>query len=75
MPELNQSSLRKTQIYSAAFEELGLSWDWDPAVYGPGGDGLRAYLEKEHPHLLRVYDANFLLQAVEATRARLERAR
>ena len=73
--------------YHAAFEELGLSWHWDPARYGTGreslngfGDivyaqhgraGLRAYVEQEHPHLLRAYDADFLFEAVEATRARL----
>ncbi|HZY15408.1 MAG TPA: hypothetical protein VFE74_02190 [Ramlibacter sp.] len=57
--------------YHAAFEELGLSWDWDPARYGTGRAGLRAYVEQEHPHLLRAYDADFLFEAVEATRARL----
>jgi len=57
--------------YSAAFEELGLSWQWDPATYGSGRDGLRAYLQKEHPHLLRAYEADFLVDAVESTRARL----
>lgn len=58
--------------YNAAFEELDLmNWQWDPATWGPGRAGLRAYLEKEHAHLLRVYDADFLIEAVEATRARL----
>jgi hypothetical protein len=61
--------------YTAAFEELGLSWQWDPATHGAGRDGLRAYLEKEQPHLLRVYEADFLLEAVEATRARLAQTR
>jgi len=44
-------------------------------VYGTGAAGLRAYLEKEQPHLLRVYDADFLVEAVESTRARLDRVR
>ena len=61
--------------YHAAIDELGLEWNWDPATYGHGAAGLRAYLEKEQPHLLRVYDADFLVQAVESTRARLERTR
>jgi hypothetical protein len=62
--------------YNAAFDELDLaSWQWDPATHGDGREGLRAYVEKEHPHLLSVYDADFLLQAVEATRARLDRSR
>ncbi|RYY49143.1 MAG: hypothetical protein EOO24_67170 [Comamonadaceae bacterium] len=78
MPQLNPSSARGEPhgpTYTAAFEELGLAWEWDPATYGPGREGLRAYLEKEHPHLLRAYEADFLLEAVEATRARLERMR
>lgn len=61
--------------YNAAFEELGLSCDWDPERHGSGREGLRAYFEKEQPHLLRAYDADFLVEAVEATRARLARAR
>jgi hypothetical protein len=65
----------KPSTYTAAFEELGLSWEWDPATYGSGRAGLRAYLEREQPHLLSVYEADFLLEAVEFTRERLERAR
>jgi hypothetical protein len=60
--------------YHAAFDELDLSCQWDPEVHGAGRDGLRAYLEREHAHLLRVYDADFVMDAVEATRARLHRA-
>jgi hypothetical protein len=65
----------KRSPYTAALEELGFSWEWNPATYGAGREGLRAYLEREQPHLLRVYEAEFLLAAVESTRARLERAR
>lgn len=61
--------------YTAAFEELGLNWQWDPATYGTGREGLRAYLQKEQPHLLRAYEADFLVDAVESTRARLAGAR
>lgn len=74
MPEPTTAQQQpQAQAYTAAFEELGLSWEWDPAMYGPGREGLRAYLEKEHPHLLRAYEADFLLAAVESTRERLER--
>jgi hypothetical protein len=64
-----------THLYAAAFHEMDLCWQWDPATYGSGREGLRAYLEKEQPHLLRAYDADFLLSAVEATRARIESTR
>ena len=46
--------------------------DWDAASQGGSREGLRAWLEKERPHLLRAYDADFLIAAVEATRPRAE---
>ena len=62
------------QAYNAAFEELGLSWHWDPVTYAclpaQGPDGLRAYLEKEHAHLLRAYEADFLVNAIETAKRR-----
>jgi hypothetical protein len=62
------------QAYNAAFEELGLSWHWDPVTYAclpdRGSDGLRAYLEKEHAHLLRAYEADFLVNAIETAKSR-----
>jgi hypothetical protein len=62
------------EAYNAAFEELGLNWHWDSVTFaclpGPGRDALRAYLQTEHPHLLRAYDADFLADAIERTKAR-----
>ena len=46
--------------YALAFEELELDWDWD------GSEPLRAYIERERPHLLRMYDADFLVNAIES---------
>ncbi|MEJ8838273.1 hypothetical protein [Ramlibacter sp. AN1133] len=51
-------------------EELDLSCTWEPARHGEGREAIRAYVEKEMPHLLRSYDPEFLLDAVESTRAR-----
>lgn len=60
--------------YNAAFEELGLGWYWDSetwaAVQGRGGDGVRSYLESEQAHLLRAYEAEFLVAAIEAAKRR-----
>jgi hypothetical protein len=60
--------------YNAAFESLGLTWHWDSETYaalgGQGPLGLRRYLESHHPHLLRAYDADFLVQAIESAKAR-----
>lgn len=63
------------QAYNGAFEELGLAWYWDRATWAalPGGpQRVLAYVEREHPHLLRSYEAEFLVAAVEAARQRCE---
>jgi hypothetical protein len=46
-----------------ADDTLDLSRAWHEV--GGSREGLRAWLEKEQPHLLRSYDADFLLNAVE----------
>lgn len=62
------------QAYNAAFEELGLNWHWDPITFAclpaPGRDGLRSYLQKEQAHLLRAYEADFLVNAIETAKVR-----
>jgi len=62
------------QAYNAAFEELGLNWHWDAVTFAclpaRGREGVRAYLQSEHPHLLRAYDADFLADAIETAKAR-----
>ena len=62
------------QADNAAFEELGLSWHWDPitdaCLPSRGRDGLRAYLQKEQAHLLRAYEADFLINAIETAKTR-----
>ncbi|MGZ5181396.1 MAG: hypothetical protein ACXWC6_10905 [Ramlibacter sp.] len=63
------------QAYNSAFEELGLAWHWDRATYAglpAGRPGVRAYLEREHPHLLRAYEADFLVDAIETAKSRCE---
>jgi len=62
--------------YNAAFDELGLNWHWDAGTYAwvrsRGRDGLRTYLEREHAHLLRAYEADFLVNAIESAKARCQ---
>jgi hypothetical protein len=63
----------QVHAYNAAFEELDLPWHWDAATYqrlAGHGCGVRRYLETERPHLLRAYDPDFLVAAVEAAKAR-----
>jgi hypothetical protein len=70
----DQEAETHRQAYNAAFDELSLNWHWDPITFAclpaRGREGLRAYLEQEHPHLLRAYDADFLVNAIETAKAR-----
>lgn len=62
--------------YNAAFYELGLSWHWDDATFHAlqsldcERDRIKTYLETQQAHLLKVYDANFLIDAIQSTKAR-----
>ena len=40
-----------------------------------GSEAVRAWLQRERPHLLRAYDADFLVNAVERSRAAAQSAR
>ncbi|WP_395056441.1 hypothetical protein [Polaromonas sp.] len=69
-----QAAEAHRHAYNAAFEELGLTWYWDAATYARlqvhGRDGVRIYLETEQSHLLRAYETDFLVGAIETTQAR-----
>lgn len=73
-PTTNAAALEaQRNAYNGAFEELDLPWHWDAATYERllgHGCGVRRYLETERPHLLRAYDPEFLVAAVEAAKAR-----
>ena len=62
--------------YNAAFCELGLRWRWDINTYRellhiPGEKNrLRFYLETQQPHLLKAYDVDFLVDAIQMVKAR-----
>ena len=55
-----------------AFWDLGLRFQWDDATWAALSglpdlrSQLRCYLEKHQPHLLAVYDADFLGSLIEA---------
>lgn len=61
--------------YNAAFYELGLSWYWDDEIYqtmlcqADERNRLRLYLETHQSHLLKAYDADFLIDAIQKTKA------
>ena len=56
--------------FNAAFDEIGLEWHWDRttvaelAAIDDDRSRVRAYVERHHPHLLKVYDAEFLCNLV-----------
>ena len=63
---------RDLDAYNAAFYELGLRWHWDSATYEvllslavDGPTRVRHYLQTQQPHLLRAYDADFLVAMIE----------
>jgi hypothetical protein len=64
------------QAYNAAFYELGLRWHWDSSDYDcqmcveSQRAHLRRYVETSHPHMLRVYEADFLVNAIQTTMTR-----
>ena len=64
------------QAYNAAFAELGLRWFWGSGDYaGQMGvesqrSHLRRYVENHHPHMLKVYDAEFLVNAIQKVMTR-----
>jgi hypothetical protein len=73
-PELGLEDAERN-AYNAAFYELGLHWHWDSPTYSallrysPKPEiRLRHYLETQHPHLLKVYDADFLAAAIDERR-------
>jgi hypothetical protein len=58
--------------YNAAFYELGLRWYWDMEMYhqlkkmAAGRERIAYYLTRHQPHLLRAYDTDFLIDAIES---------
>jgi len=58
-----------TTLGYTADDALDLRRDWEAAARGGTQADLRAWLEQERPHLLRAYDAEFLLRAAQASRA------
>jgi len=71
------SAEAERHAYNAAFHELGLRWHWNDALYreltGACADAprqtdanrcVRQYLETHQAHLLRAYDADFLVDLI-----------
>ena len=55
----------------AGVDEVGGRWDWDSATYDElagrsanEADRIRHYLSAQQPHLLKAYDAEFLVELI-----------
>lgn len=65
--------------YNAAFYELGLRWYWDIDTYlqlekvAAGRERIAHYLKQHQAHLLRAYDTDFLIDAIEAKKLQCRR--
>ena len=62
--------------YNAAFHELGFRWHWDSVTYdqlvhhsSDAGQQICQYLETRQPHLLKAYDAAFLIGVIQEKKA------
>jgi hypothetical protein len=65
----------EVDAFNAAFEELDIAWRWSRDVLanlGPGDDRAKvsAYLRERGAHLLKVYEAGFLVDLIVATKSR-----
>jgi hypothetical protein len=75
--ETRDSQEMECNAYNAAFYELGLRWHWDRHTFAElqskscERERLRAYLQTHQAHLLRAYDVEFLIDAIEAKKADL----
>jgi hypothetical protein len=73
--EINVADVHRG-AYNAAFYELGLKWHWDEDMYqnvlahAEEKAHIRKYLETHQAHLLKAYDADFLIDAIHAAKER-----
>jgi hypothetical protein len=67
------------EAYNRAFCELELPWQWDAQTFrhlvsvAPDRDVVGAYVERNQPHLLRVYEKAFLRNLVLSAKERCRR--
>jgi hypothetical protein len=67
------------EAYNRAFLELELSWRWDARTFrdllrsAADRDFVGTYVERQQPHLLRVYEKSFLRDLVLSAKDRHQR--
>lgn len=79
-PTTRLTANAELDAFNAAFDELGFDWRWDRATMAElaaiadDKDRVRVYVSRHHPHLLKVYDAEFLSGLIVDTKRRQTRA-
>jgi hypothetical protein len=69
------------EAYNHAFTELELPWRWDADIFrellrsAADRDFVGAYIERNRPHLLRVYEKAFLRDLVLTAKDRYQQRR
>ena len=69
------------EAYNRAFSELELPWRWDARTFrdllqiAADRDFVGAYIERNRPHLLRVYEKDFLRDLVLSAKDRYQQER
>ncbi len=62
--------------WNATFWDMGFKWQWDPDTYRelcrmPEEKArIRAYVERHQAHLLKAYDADFLINLIHDNKVR-----
>jgi hypothetical protein len=78
-PASDEGMAAELEAYNRAFLELELSWRWDARTFrdllrvAADRDFVGAYIERNQPHLLRVYDKSFLRDLVLSAKDRYQR--
>jgi len=78
-PAIDAGMTAELEAYNRAFLELELSWRWDAPTFrdllrsAADRDFVGAYVEREQPHLLRVYDKSFLRDLILSAKDRYQR--
>jgi hypothetical protein len=73
---VNEPLDAELEAYNFAFCELELPWRWDAKIFNQlhsiavDKDFVGAYVERNQPHLLRVYEKDFLRNLVLSAKAR-----
>ncbi len=77
---VNDGNETLRNAYNAAFDELELGWHWGVSQFrelqrhSDERSRMQAYLSTQQPHLLKAYDVEFFVDAVQHVKTKYYRA-